>query len=164
MENRDDQLLKTRYIFPGQLKLPVAVLHRVSETEKQKMVDFLNTFFDTVLLQCEQGKDLYLSLPLTPSRTLYVDYTNGKLTFFIEDASNELLTQTLTARDVTQLMRKEPLLVKTIQNCHALPPANIIHAKVVAHALHQWIDDPNKNRGSPMLAYAKFDNDLTRTT
>lgn len=110
--------IKGRYVFPGNLKLPVSIIKnsQISETRLRQMVDVLDGLKDRCLSRLAYGKDTCYEVVLTKSRSLYIDYKKNILNFYICDSHEKVYTQVLTVRDCEIIERRERIILSKLES------------------------------------------------
>ena len=81
----DDKEILSRYIFDGNLKIPVHFI-KSADTNMQSLIITVFSKLRDRLLSCFQyNENCCITYPLSINRTLYIDYRNKKLNFYIKD-------------------------------------------------------------------------------
>lgn len=110
--------IKGRYIFPGNLKLPVSIIKnsQISETRLRQMIDVLDGLKDRCLSRLTYGKDTCYEVVLTKTRSLYIDYKKNVLNFYIYDSHEKVYTQVLTVKDCEIIERRERNILSKLES------------------------------------------------
>lgn len=158
--NNINDLIKTRYTYKGNLKIPVDIIHSLSDKEKNQINRVFDTFKENALNYFIIDKKTCVSYPLSPSRTLYIDYTNNHLNFYIKDIKNKEITQLLSINDINKIIRSERLIYKAIQNTVGKDIRQNAHDNIFSTLVQSAYNSKINNRGSPTVEGYKLNDDI----
>ena len=161
--NVDLKTIKARYIYPGNLKIALADIENLEYSEKQinNLANELK-FLKNILLSSfvfDQNDCYKVDLSLT--RSLYIDYKNNQLNFFIEDKLNKVITQIITIKECEKLQRIESILSRKIKE-YTSKDINTDRNKnnLASTLIHSAYKEIQHNRGSPVIFGNTIDDDF----
>lgn len=160
-KNNLNDLIKKRYVFDGYLKIPVEIIHSLSDKDKDIVNILFGHFKEKALKYFIMDKQKCISYPLSPNRTLYIDYANNHLNFYIKDIKNKEITQTLILSDINKIIRAEQVIYKTIQNANNNDKIQNGKDNLTSVLVRTAYYCKIHNSGSPTIEQCKLNDDIT---
>ncbi len=156
--NVDYKIINGRYIFPGNIKVPVETIESMSPKEASQTLDTLNILGRRIKEANKTGKDVVITTTLSFKRKLYVCYKNNKLNMFIETPTS--FTQLLNDRDLSKIPWKESPLVDKMHNVSLSIEKQEAKDVLIQTLVKSAYNERISNRGSPVVMGKKLDNDF----
>ena len=163
MEYKDYDALNKRYVFPGNIKVPVEIIERLSNKEKDNLTITLNSLRSNLISCVESGEDTCFKITLTKTTSLYIDFRNNNLNFYIEDDKNEFYTQILSLADCEAIERKETGIIKAFKAYNEMPELTDEKRRnnLTQTLVHSAYESKRHNKGSPTVFGKKVSDDFS---
>lgn len=108
--------IKGRFVFPGNLKLPVEVIKNANLNDKRRkqLFEVLDRLKVRAMMCVTINKSSCTTVQLDRHRRLYIDYKDRNMNFWIFDDARGILTQQLTYKDCLSIEWQEKPILRGI--------------------------------------------------
>lgn len=108
--------VKGRYVFPGNLKLPVGIIksNDINDKHLSQLFIVLDEFRDRCISNVVYNRRSCCPIELDSNKTLYIDYNNGFLNFYIKNIDKHEIGQHLSLNDCERIVRRESTILQQL--------------------------------------------------
>lgn len=156
--NKDYEIINGRYVFPGNLKVPVKTIEQLPSKEASVLLGTLAQLSAKVKEANKNKADLVFSVALTKDAKLYVDYKNKQLNLYIE--TPKCFTQLLDNKSLFKVPWKETYIENKTREISIDKDKENNLDKLTSTLLRSAYNEKINNRGSPKIFGKALDDDF----
>lgn len=160
IKNDENNLIQSRYHFSGNIKVPNNIIHSLSESEKELVINVLSNLYSRIIDLCPNKANICIEYPLSINRTLYVDIKDNKLNFYIKDIKEKEFTQILSSNDIEKIIRAESNILTHVKNESNRNAEQKKAANLVSTLIHHAFNNKQHNKASPPIQGCKLNDDF----